>query len=80
MASKDVLVLFDVDGTLTVPRKTATPEMLATIQKVRQNFTVGIVGGSALAAKVAQSNLKRAFAVLLVLVAAFILWQSRSTF
>jgi uncharacterized protein len=41
---------------------------------------VGIVGGSALAAKVTQSNLKRAFAVLLVLVAAFILWQSRSTF
>ncbi len=40
---------------------------------------VGILVGSALAAKVSQSNLKRAFAVLLVLVAVFILWQSRST-
>jgi uncharacterized membrane protein YfcA len=41
---------------------------------------VGILGGSALAVKVSQSNLKRAFAALLVLVAAYILWQSRSTF
>jgi uncharacterized membrane protein YfcA len=41
---------------------------------------IGILGGSALAAKVSQSNLKRTFAVLLVLVAVFILWQSRYTF
>jgi uncharacterized membrane protein YfcA len=45
------------------------------------SFTaIGILAGSALAAKVSGSNLKRAFAVLLVLVAAYILWQSRSTF
>lgn len=40
---------------------------------------IGILFGTALSSKVEQSTLKRAFAVLLVLVAAFILWQSRST-
>lgn len=46
MAHKDVLVLFDVDGTLTVPRKTATQDMHDTVKKLRENYTVGIVGGS----------------------------------
>jgi phosphomannomutase len=46
MAHRDVLVLFDVDGTLTVPRQRATPEMLAALADLRKNYTVGIVGGS----------------------------------
>eukprot|EP00238_Polyblepharides_amylifera_P001979 CAMPEP_0196583324 /NCGR_PEP_ID=MMETSP1081-20130531/43001_1 /TAXON_ID=36882 /ORGANISM="Pyramimonas amylifera, Strain CCMP720" /LENGTH=245 /DNA_ID=CAMNT_0041904165 /DNA_START=67 /DNA_END=804 /DNA_ORIENTATION=+ len=40
------IVLFDVDGTLTVPRKRAEPEMLEFMQKLRKIVTVGIVGGS----------------------------------
>jgi len=43
---KKTLLLFDVDGTLTVPRKKATEEMLALLKAVRQNFTIGVVGGS----------------------------------
>lgn len=46
MAHRDTIVLFDVDGTLTVPRKRATPEMLAAIADLRKSYTVGIVGGS----------------------------------
>lgn len=49
MSHKNVLVLFDVDGTLTVPRKEAEPEMLEVIKKLRDNYTVGVVGGSDLA-------------------------------
>ncbi|CAD7697270.1 unnamed protein product [Ostreobium quekettii] len=43
------IALFDVDGTLTAPRKKATPEMLAFLQELRQRVPVGIVGGSDLA-------------------------------
>ena len=51
------------------------------MQMIFAGFTaMGILVGTALAAKVSGANLKRAFAVLLVLVAAYILWQSRSTF
>lgn len=39
---------------------------------------IGIVGGTAFVSRVPQHALKRAFAVLLVGVAAFILWQNRS--
>jgi len=46
MASTDTIVLFDVDGTLTVPRKTAEPEMLKFLQDLRKVVKVGIVGGS----------------------------------
>ncbi|KAF4322650.1 hypothetical protein BBO99_00003635 [Phytophthora kernoviae] len=48
MAPKNprVIALFDVDGTLTVARKTATPEMLERIKKLRENITIGVVGGS----------------------------------
>lgn len=46
MSDRPVLILFDVDGTLTVPRKTATPEMLATLRELRKKCTIGIVGGS----------------------------------
>ena len=43
----NTLLLFDVDGTLTVPRQAATTEMLEAISAARAaGFTVGIVGGS----------------------------------
>ncbi|KAJ1392619.1 Phosphomannomutase, partial [Sesbania bispinosa] len=51
-----VIALFDVDGTLTAPRKVsispgtkdtvATPEMLEFMQELRKVVTVGVVGGS----------------------------------
>lgn len=44
--SPKILALFDVDGTLTVPRKPATPEMLEFMQKLKGVVSVGIVGGS----------------------------------
>jgi len=40
------IVLFDVDGTLTPPRQTATEDMLTLLQELRKRVTVGIVGGS----------------------------------
>ncbi|KAJ0966709.1 hypothetical protein J5N97_023626 [Dioscorea zingiberensis] len=44
-----IIALFDVDGTLTAPRKVATPEMLEFMKKLREVVTVGVVGGSDLA-------------------------------
>lgn len=41
-----VLALFDVDGTLTYPRKDITPEMLQFLQELRKVVAVGVVGGS----------------------------------
>ncbi|XP_078427471.1 phosphomannomutase isoform X2 [Wolffia australiana] len=41
-----VIALFDVDGTLTAPRKAVTPEMLEFMHKLRKVVTVGVVGGS----------------------------------
>ena len=48
MATKNprILALFDVDGTLTVARKTVTSEMLIRLQKLRKCITIGVVGGS----------------------------------
>jgi len=43
------LVLFDVDGTLTLPRKIVEPGMEAFIERIRDRVTLGIVGGSDLA-------------------------------
>lgn len=40
------MALFDVDGTLTVPRKKASDETLAFLQQLRKTVAVGIVGGS----------------------------------
>eukprot|EP00038_Savillea_parva_P016539 m.17116 g.17116 ORF g.17116 m.17116 type:complete len:249 (+) comp3457_c0_seq1:65-811(+) len=40
------LCLFDVDGTLTVPRKVITDSMKATIAALREKVTIGVVGGS----------------------------------
>ncbi|EFJ38466.1 hypothetical protein SELMODRAFT_163852 [Selaginella moellendorffii] len=41
-----VIALFDVDGTLTPPRKVASVEMLDFLQELRKVITVGVVGGS----------------------------------
>ncbi|PNW73297.1 hypothetical protein CHLRE_14g626900v5 [Chlamydomonas reinhardtii] len=46
MTGKKVIALFDVDGTLTAPRKVATKEMLDFMQELRKTVKVGIVGGS----------------------------------
>lgn len=46
MSAKKVLVLFDVDDTLTVPRKLVTPEVKDFLLKLRTKVDVGIVGGS----------------------------------
>jgi len=40
------ILLFDVDGTLTVPRNKITPEMIAKLQEAKKYFKIGIVGGS----------------------------------
>lgn len=41
-----ILVLFDVDGTLTEPRETASLEMKSFLASLRSKVVVGIVGGS----------------------------------
>ncbi|KMZ62827.1 Phosphomannomutase [Zostera marina] len=41
-----MIALFDVDGTLTAPRKVVTPKMLEFMQNLRKVITVGVVGGS----------------------------------
>ncbi|KAA0065428.1 phosphomannomutase [Cucumis melo var. makuwa] len=41
-----IIALFDVDGTLTAPRKVATPELLKFMGELRKVVTVGVVGGS----------------------------------
>ena len=40
------LVLFDVDGTLTLARKLVTPEMKEFLYELRRQVAVGVVGGS----------------------------------
>jgi phosphomannomutase len=40
------IVLFDVDGTLTVPRDTASKEMKDYLMELKKTVVVGIVGGS----------------------------------
>ena len=41
-----VLALFDVDGTLTEPRKTVSPETVAFLEALREKIAIGVVGGS----------------------------------
>ena len=41
-----VLALFDVDGTLTEPRKVVSPETLEFLAKLREKIAIGVVGGS----------------------------------
>jgi len=40
------LVLFDVDGPLTLARRAASPEILKVLQDVRKKVVIGFVGGS----------------------------------
>ncbi|CAG8483855.1 7280_t:CDS:10 [Scutellospora calospora] len=42
----DLLLLFDVDGTLTPARRSITPEMLELLKTVRKEAVIGFVGGS----------------------------------
>jgi len=42
----DVLVLFDIDGTLTLPRKTAPKEIYTMLDALRKEYVIGTVGGS----------------------------------
>lgn len=46
MSAKKVLVLFDVDDTLTIPRKQVSPEVKEFLARLREKVKVGIVGGS----------------------------------
>ncbi|KAA6383105.1 MAG: phosphomannomutase [Streblomastix strix] len=46
MDQKRVLVLFDVDGTLSESRKTATPEMASFLRTLATVVDVGYIGGS----------------------------------
>ena len=41
-----IIALFDVDGTLTIPRGEITPEMMSFMKNLSKKITVGIVGGS----------------------------------
>uniref|UniRef100_A0A7E4W3H3 Phosphomannomutase n=1 Tax=Panagrellus redivivus TaxID=6233 RepID=A0A7E4W3H3_PANRE len=45
MAEKTIL-LFDVDGTLTLPRQSATPRMLEFLKKTKKTVDLAVVGGS----------------------------------
>lgn len=44
--TKKIIALFDVDGTLTVPRQGVTQQMHDFMQDLQKHVTVGIVGGS----------------------------------
>lgn len=41
-----IIALFDVDGTLTIPRGEVKADMMDLLKKLRTKITVGIVGGS----------------------------------
>ena len=41
-----IMALFDVDGTLTIPRGEITSEMMTFMKDLSKKITVGIVGGS----------------------------------
>ncbi|KFA62558.1 hypothetical protein S40285_05703 [Stachybotrys chlorohalonatus IBT 40285] len=43
---KDTICLFDVDGTLTPARLSASPEILELLRRLRQKCAIGFVGGS----------------------------------
>ena len=48
------IVLFDVDGTLSPSRKTASPEMIQLLKRLKKKVVIGYVGGSDLAKQVEQ--------------------------
>ena len=41
-----IIALFDVDGTLSIPRGEITPDMMDFMKSLSKKITVGIVGGS----------------------------------
>ncbi|KAG8833155.1 Phosphomannomutase [Serendipita sp. 399] len=43
---RKILVLFDVDGTLTPARQAASPEMIELLKELRKKVVIGFVGGS----------------------------------
>ncbi|KAK1748838.1 phosphomannomutase [Skeletonema marinoi] len=45
-ANPRIIALFDVDGTLTIPRGEVTPDMMQFMKSLSEKITVGIVGGS----------------------------------
>ncbi|KAB5517689.1 hypothetical protein PHYPO_G00170110 [Pangasianodon hypophthalmus] len=45
-ADRNVLCLFDVDGTLTAPREKIDPQLDAFFQSLRAKVKIGVVGGS----------------------------------
>lgn len=53
---QNILVLFDIDGTLTPPRANASEDILNMIHELRQHVYVGVVGGSDLAKQEEQLN------------------------
>ncbi|XP_035254986.1 phosphomannomutase 1-like isoform X3 [Anguilla anguilla] len=45
-ANRNILCLFDVDGTLTPPREKIDPQLDAFFQSLRRKVKIGVVGGS----------------------------------
>ena len=46
MNNNKILLLFDVDGTLTDPRKKVQPNMITCLDTLKEKYTLGFVGGS----------------------------------
>lgn len=46
MNNKKIIALFDVDGTLTIPRGKITNEMKEFLSKLRKKIVIGTIGGS----------------------------------
>jgi phosphomannomutase len=44
--TRDILILFDVDGTLTPSRLVIKPEMKAFLAELKKKAVLGVVGGS----------------------------------
>ncbi|KXS14281.1 eukaryotic phosphomannomutase [Gonapodya prolifera JEL478] len=53
-ARPDTICLFDVDGTLSLARQSATPAMLDQLKRLKEECVIGFVGGSDLAKQVEQ--------------------------
>jgi len=49
-----ILILFDVDGTLTKPREKVTEQTLSVLKSLRTKFYTGVVGGSDLSKQMEQ--------------------------
>merc|ERR1711941_218994 len=54
MKNPRILALFDVDGTLTEPRKVVSPETLEFLSALRKKIAIGVVGGSDLVKQMEQ--------------------------